>query len=203
MERRTLLGTLAATAFAGCTGYATAPVGKDTTTEDETTTDGGWFPYQIEDVRTDDPPADDVTIEVTVERHFTVDHPAMLRVAFTNEADEAREFAFGSLVPWDGLLGQHEDGTSSLLLSPGDSVVPDEPDENCWQATDGIALPAVMRTETLDPGGTVAADFNVLAAHDSHDCIQTGSYRFEDGNYLDEGWGFDVQIVAIVEEENE
>jgi len=46
-----------------------------------------------------------------------------------------------------------------------------------------------MRTETLDPGGTVAADFNVLAAHDSHDCIQTGSYRFEDGNYLDEGWG--------------
>jgi len=43
----------------------------------------------------------------------------MLRVAFTNEADEAREFAFGSLVPWDGLLGQHEDGTSSLLLSPG------------------------------------------------------------------------------------
>ncbi|WP_232702300.1 hypothetical protein [Halobacterium wangiae] len=215
MKRRALLGTLAATAFAGCTGYATAPVGDDstttedrtttgdrTTTEDRTTTDGGeTFAYQIDGVETDDPPVEDVTIDVTVERNFTTAHPAVLRVAFTNDAGEEREFAFGSLVPWDGLWGQHEDGTSSLLLAPGDSVVPDEPEENCWQATDGIALPAVMRTETLEPGETVAAEFNVLAAHDSDACIQIGNYRFEDASYLNEGWGFDVQIGAIVEKD--
>ena len=212
MKRRALLGTLATTAFAGCTGYVGGSVDDTSTTTDETTTnetttnettttDGGeTFPYQLDSVQTDDPPVENVTIDVTVERSFTTDHPATLRVAFTNTADEAREFAFGSLVPWDGIRGDHQDGTSSLLLAPGDNVVPDTPDEDCWQATDGLALPAVMRTATLDPDETVSTEFNVLATHDSQNCIQPGSYRFEKENYLDEGWGFSVEVAATAEE---
>jgi hypothetical protein len=210
MKRRAFLGTIAATTFAGCSGYVGGGVddgggtttGNTTTTGETTTAGDGMFNYQLDDVRTDDQPVEKVTIDVTVEQNFTMDHPAVLRIAFTNTADEAREFGFGSLVPWDGLWGEHQDGTSSLLLAPGDSVVPEAPDDDCWQATDGIALPAVVRTETLDPGETVTGEFNVLATHGSEACLQTGSYRFGDENYLNEGWGFDVVVGAIVEEEN-
>ncbi|WP_232685868.1 hypothetical protein [Halobacterium zhouii] len=210
MKRRALLGTLATTAFAGCTSVLgdSANTTDDPTTTDEPTdspetteptTEDEFFSYHIDDVQTDDAPVADVTIDVTVEQQFALEHPAVLRVAFTNDADEAREFQFGSLVPWDELWGTHEDDTSELLLAPGTSVVPDEPEDDCWRATDGVALPMVMKSETLDPGETRIHDFRVLATHDSENCFQSGTYRFEDEGYLGEGWGFSVHVVPIVE----
>lgn len=210
MKRRTYLGTLAAVTFAGCTG---SRGGSDTTTDDETTdqttdkqtttdgtTDAGaGFPYHLDNVQTDDPPVEDVTIDVTETKYFSVDQPARLEVAFTNDANEARTFTFGSLVPWDTILGENVDGPGRLLLAPGDGVVPEEPSDDCWQATDGVALPSVMRDETVDPGETVTGEFHVLAAHDSEECHPIGTYRFEDENYLDEGWGFSVDVGVIVE----
>ncbi|MUV61053.1 hypothetical protein [Halobacterium sp. CBA1126] len=190
MHRRSYLGTLAAAALAGCVG---APAAGDEPTTG-TTTDG--FPYSLTNARPDDPPVDAVTVDVTVTEDFTADHPARLAVAFTNDADDERTFQFGSLVPWDGIRGAHDDEDAALYLSPGGDVVPDAPADDCWQATDGIALPAVMREATLDAGETVSREFDVLAAHDSQRCHPPGTYRFEDGNYLGEGWGFSVDVVA-------
>ncbi|MCG1003434.1 MULTISPECIES: hypothetical protein [Halobacterium] len=187
MHRRTYLGALAATALAGCTS---APADS---------ADGSGFPYALVNVQTDDPPVADATVEVSVTENFSTDHPARLDVAFTNDGDESRTFVFGSLVPWDAIRGGHEDGDATLLLSPNAGVTPDEPSDDCWQATDGVALPAVMREATLDPGETVSREFSVLAAHDSQQCHPTGTYRFEDSNYLGSGWGFSVDVVSVVE----
>ncbi|WP_353634023.1 hypothetical protein ABSL23_12940 [Halobacterium sp. NMX12-1] len=189
MNRRTYLGTLAAAALAGCTG---APAG-------DTPDDTSDFPYTLTNVQTDDPPVENATIDVTVTAQFTTDHPARLEVAFTNDADDARTFTFGSLVPWDAIRGTREDGDATLLLSPDAGVTPEEPSDDCWQATDGVALPAVMREETLDPGETASREFRVLAAHDSEECHPTGTYRFEDDNYLGEGWRFSLNVVSEVE----
>jgi hypothetical protein len=217
VKRRTYLGTLATVTLAGCTGSRggggttddetsdqTTDQTSDQTTDEQTTTDGTTdagvgFPYHLDNVQTDDSPVEDVTIGVTVTENLSRDQPARLEVAFTNDADEARTFSFGSLVPWDTVLGKNAEGQGTLLLAPDDGVVPEEPSDDCWQATDGIALPAVMREETLDPGETVTGEFHVLAAHDSDECHPIGTYRFEDENYLDEGWGFSVDVGAIVE----
>lgn len=186
MHRRTYLGTLAAAALAGCVG---APASNEPV---DGTTSG--FPYTLTNVQTDAPPVQNVTIDVTVTADFTTDHPARLEVAFTNDGDDARTFAFGSLVPWDAIRGTHDDGSATLLLSPDAGVTPEEPSDGCWQATDGVVLSAVMREETLDPGETASREFRVLAAYDSQNCHPTGTYRFEDGNYLGEGWGFSVDV---------
>lgn len=224
MKRRALLGTLATTAFAGCTGVlgdsvdptddATStddPTQSDdstdstdgTDTRDETDTTDEFFSYGISDVRTDDQPKSDVTVDVTVEQNFSMDRPAVLRVSFTNDADEAREFQFGSLVPWDAIWGDHEDQTSSLLLAPGTGVVPDEPEDDCWRATDNVALPMVVKSETVGPGETRSHDFRVLVQHDSDACLQIGTYRFQDEGYLGDGWGFSVDVAAIVESDSD
>ncbi|MCD2203489.1 hypothetical protein [Halobacterium sp. KA-6] len=195
MHRRTYLATLATTALAGC---VSAPASDNPTTG---TTSG--FPYTLTNVQTDDPPVENVTIDVTVTADFTTDHPARLEVAFTNDADDTQTFAFGSLVPWDAIRGTHEDNEAALLLSPNAGVTPDEPSDDCWQATDGVALPAVMYEETLDPDETVSREFRVLAAHDSQNCHPTGTYRFEDSNYLGEGWGFSVDVVPSETENGE
>jgi hypothetical protein len=188
MHRRTYLATLATTALAGCVGAPASDSPADGTTN--------GFPYTLTNVQTDDPPVENVTIDVTVTADFTTDHPARLEVAFTNDADDTQTFAFGSLVPWDAIRGTHEDNEAALLLSPNAGVTPDEPSDDCWQATDGVALPAVMYEETLDPDETVSREFRVLAAHDSQNCHPTGTYRFEDSNYLGEGWGFSVDVAA-------
>jgi hypothetical protein len=185
VNRRTYLGALAAVGLAGCTS---APADS---------TDGtSGFPYTLANARADDPPVEDVTVDVTVTADFTADHPARLEVAFTNDADETRTFTFGSLVPWDAIRGAHEDGDATLLLSPDAGVAPDEPTGDCWQATDGVVLAAVMREEALDPGETASREYRVLAAHDSQNCHPTGTYRFGDSNYLGREWGFSVDVVA-------
>lgn len=209
MKRRSYLGTLAAVTLAGCTGSragsgATTSDGTTDQTTDEPTTDGGTtadgtgFPYHLANVQTGDPPAANVTVEASVTRQFSMDQPARLEVAFTNDADESRTFMFGSLVPWDTILGENVDGPGTLLLAPTDGVVPDEPTDDCWRATDGVALPAVMQEEKLEPNETVTGEFHVLAAHDSEECHPPGTYRFEDENYLDDGWWFEVDVLPIV-----
>ncbi|NIC00539.1 hypothetical protein [Halobacterium sp. R2-5] len=216
MKRRTYLAALSAAAVAGCTG---APVtgggdgettaGPTTTTKsrtsngpttgDRTTNERPWFRYAIDGVRTADAPLEEVTMDARVTREFSVDHPARLEVSFTNTADEERTFVFGSLVPWDGLWGQHQSADATMLLAPDDGVVPDGTSDDCWQATDGVALPEVMREETVDPGATVRGEFAVLAAHDSDQCHPHGTYRFEKDNYLESGWWFELDLVPLVE----
>lgn len=203
MKRRAFLGAVAATAVAGCTGV-TGDDGTDSTSGDgttRTTTDrfGNYFGYNLDDVETADPPADDLSVDVSIVENFTPDHPATLRVAFTNEADEERTFQFGSLVPWDALWGSREEGPGELLLDPNAGVAPDEPGDDCWRATDNVALPAVMRSKTLESGETVSREFSVLATHDSETCHEQGTYRFEDEGYLQHGFWFEVSVIPIVE----
>jgi hypothetical protein len=206
MRRRAFLAAVGATAVAGCTGVTGSeepndPQTTDPETTDPTTTDDSsdYFSYRLDDVETAAPPAEDVSVDVSIVENFTQDHPATLRVAFTNEADEERTFEFGSLVPWDTIRGQRDEGPGILLLDPNAGVAPDEPTDNCWRATDKVALPAVMRSKTLAAGETVSREFAVLAAHDSETCHEQGTYRFEDENYLDEGFWFEVTVVPIVE----
>jgi hypothetical protein len=219
VKRRTYLATAAGVvaALAGCTGELADSGGTDPdrtepptdgttgdgTTGDEPTDgaddgngieDGGGFPYAVTGIEADDPPVEAVTVDATAPENFSTDHPARVEVAFTNEADESRTFQFGSLVPWDGIYGAGRDGNASLLLAPTDGVVPGEPTDGCWRATDGIALPAVMRSETLDPGETVSREYALLAAHDSDACHPPVTYRFESEHYLGGGWGFDVTV---------
>lgn len=198
MRRRAFLTAVTATAVAGCTG-----VSGDDTPDDRQTTDqsSDYFGYHLDDVETADPPVDEVSIDVSIVENFTQDHPATLRVAFTNEADEERTFQFGSLVPWDSIRGQREDAPGVLLLDPNAGVAPDEPSGDCWRATDNVALPAVMRSKTLSAGETVSREFAVLAAHDSETCHEQGTYRFEDQGYLKEGFWFEFSIVPVVEAE--
>jgi hypothetical protein len=203
MRRRAFLAAVTATAVAGCTGVTGSETPEDPQTTDQETTDrfGNYFGYNLDDVETAEPPADDVSVDVSIVENFTQDHPATLRLAFTNDADEERTFEFGSLVPWDTIRGQREDGPGVLLLDPNAGVAPDEPSDNCWRATDNVALPAVMRSKTLGAGETVSREFAVLAAHDSETCHEQGTYRFDDENYLDDGFWFEVSVVPIVEGE--
>lgn len=211
MKRRAFIGTAAAAAFAGCTGVGGNSAGEpteanpttdgtttDNTTTDETTTtipgeDEEAF-YALEVIETDPAPAEDVEMNVAVTESFTSEHPAELRVEFTNTADEQRKFQFGSLVPWDAIWGDAVGGSGRLLLAPGDGVAPDEPEDQCWRAMDGLALPAVMRSETLDAGETASQEFHVLATKDSETCHEPGDYRFRDDGYLESGWGFTVTV---------
>jgi hypothetical protein len=206
MRRRAFLGAVAATAFAGCTGVTgddqpATELGSQTTDQETTDRFGSVFGYQLDDVETANPPAEDVSVDVSIVENFTHDHPATLRVAFTNEADRERTFQFGSLVPWDALWGSREEAAGELLLDPNAGVAPDEPSDDCWRATDNVALPAVMHSKTIGAGETVSREFAVLGAHDSETCHEQGTYRFEDEKYLDDGFWFEVSVVPIVEGE--
>ncbi|MFC3476852.1 hypothetical protein [Halobacterium litoreum] len=212
MKRRAFVGVLATTAFAGCAGVAgnsddePSPSDDTTTEDDETTTpteregDGPESGYDITDVETDDVSLDGVSIEVSVAEQATTDRPASLRVAFTNEGDEPREFQFGSLVPWDALWGDADTG-GELFLAPDDGVVPEESPDGCWQATDGVALASVVRSAELDAGETVSRTFAVLAPHEGDACVETGTYRFEGGIRAAPDWGFDVEVRRYTAEE--
>lgn len=139
---------------------------------------------------------------------------ARIEIGFTNDAETARTFEFGSLAPFSDVRGT---GPTSLLLIPnvsgigvvdengdGDTVlIPDEPGKNCWQAEDGLVLPEVLVTPTVEPGETLRESYDVVAAANASGCLPSGDYRFAQrvDEVIGEGeteplsrWGFSLSI---------
>lgn len=156
------------------------------------------------------PPDRQVSITVKVVEQFSSSSPADLRIEFTNEAQTRREFDFGSVSPFEAIVG-YSDAVHRIHAIPNDdkagagpypAVVPKSPIDGCWK------LPDTYHTDTFgllwpaDSGATTRMTYAVLDDLDSEDCLPAGEYRFEDGwgerfpdnEFVNYSWGFTVEL---------
>jgi hypothetical protein len=131
----------------------------------------------------------------------TADHPATLRVTFTNTTEETNEYTFGGMpAPFSDNVGSAEGDGGRLVLLPPDSA-PEEPSNGCWEYGQPISQPAIP-TEPLDPGETISTTQAILSHEDNDECFPAGNYRFQgmvevDGTNYE--WGFTVSVGVLSE----
>lgn len=211
MKRRALLASLPVAALAGCLGNGTGGAGENptettrpttdaTTTDPETTTNGtstesdtGEFPLTLEAASTDDFPDLPVSASVSILRDYATTHPARIEFSLTNDSDEPQTYSFGPIVPWSTLYGTSETDSEAILVPGENAKIVPESSRDCWTAKDDLAQAQMIQNVTLDAGETRSVEFSVLARKDF--CLEAGTYRFEDTNYLGETpWGFALTL---------
>jgi hypothetical protein len=189
MQRRQFLaaaGTVSAIPLAGCFAGAL----------DSDSNDGSTYPTLSVDA---DPLSGSGTVSVSVIREFGPEQPARLRIALTNDGDEALSAIFGTVPPFTDLHGDHTEGDARLLLVPTDDqrkrrVIPETPSDGAWRATGDVATNATAIMTEVPTGETVAQTYDLLAGPET-DGLPTGDYRFEVRDYLGrETWGFTVSV---------
>lgn len=159
-------------------------------------------------VSNDEESVDFADVRATVVRQFDDDAPARIRVAFTNTDDAEREFSFSAAPPFSGLIGRRGNSDAFALLVPLETevhvaaaidglpapteVIPDEPTDGCWLATESLSADPVSVPRRLAPGETLAETYALLAApFGNNPCPLTGEYRFRSHSYFDGNlWGF-------------
>lgn len=189
MQRRQFLaaaGTVSATALAGCFAGTLEPESGD----------GSTYPSLSVDT---DPLAGPASASVSVVRDFDADRPARLRIALTNEGDDALSAIFGTVPPFTDLHGEHTEEDARLLLVPTDDqrkrrVIPETPSGGTWRATDDVATNATAIMTEVPASETVAQTYDLLTGPET-DGLPAGDYRFEVRDYLGrETWGFTVSV---------
>ncbi|PSQ38677.1 hypothetical protein BRD13_05785 [Halobacteriales archaeon SW_5_70_135] len=188
MDRRRCLRSVAAAAgvaTAGCSGLDA----------------GSQFP-DLSVAAVDPVPLAEASADVAVERGFTGDRPATLRVALTNDADRERTVRSLMGLPFPPYDGHQYDGDGVVELVPRiedyPDVVPAEPTRSCWAATRSAGGEDVDVGRTLAPGETFERRYVLLSAPRADGCVPAGRYRFEKERYADTGerWGFTVEATG-------
>ena len=191
MHRRTLLASIPAlassTAVAGCLG------GTD------------------EEVRS----TPTVSLEVEVLQSFADDHPARVRLTFTNRADDLLLLSPGTMQGIPGPLtaisgSRRDDGRELLVFYRGGDVeqyalcagedrspIPDEPVDGCWRppCTDGLEIISAHGPLELAPDETITGEYTVLDGFDDG-CLRPGTYEFEDSTAI--GPAVPMQAVGVL-----
>lgn len=162
---------------------------------------------------TGDQVPDDWHVNLTVEvvEQFTDHSPARLRIEFTNEASNTREFLFDTNAPFDALVGRTDDGEKvhavpnnddSPDANPYSSVIPRSPDDGCWKLTSSYGSEGFGLRWPAESGATTVMSYSVLGDPEATECLPPGKYRFEDewGELLPDdediwhSWGFTAEL---------
>jgi hypothetical protein len=186
----------AASLTAGCSERLLSNVGSD----GRTLASMHELRFRVENL-----PSESDVATLTAERtaEMTADHPARVRVRFTNTGEREREFDFGDPPPFAAYFARQQGGEARLYLLPPDGrgfnpefpderyVLPERPTEGCWRALDEPSFNAMAVPRTLAPGESIVREYLLLSDPAQEGCFPPGAYRFV-------GWG--GQAFAIVVE---
>jgi hypothetical protein len=163
MQRRralAALGSLAATATAGCLGQFTGSDGSEPIT------------------------ADDLAFTASVVDDSPKSSPPRVSVALEPDGRDVR-FAGGTALPFtsfrstdDALLAVPPDEGGVSPRGDRETIVPDARD-GCWRATTNVKTTMELAYETLSPGEAATLDLTVLAAPDADACPVDATYTFQ------------------------
>lgn len=151
-----------------------------------------------------------VSLTVGVIEQFSSSSPAELRIELTNVAQTKREFDFGSVSPFEAMVG-YSDAGHRIHAIPNDdeagagpfpAVVPQSPIEGCWKLADTYDTETFGLLWPADSGATTRMTYALLDGLDTEDCLPDGEYRFEgewgerfpDDEWVDYSWGFTVEL---------
>lgn len=156
------------------------------------------------EVNADPIPQDwNVSIEVSVAQQYSVENPAQIRIQFTNEASEVRQFSFGPVVPFGNLYGEHTDKDEEVYLVPQQDthigntyaeLVPDSANGMCWRPESNFIVHPIKQNKKLRPDESCTGTYALLAGEEGI-CLRAGTYKFEREEYTNNRrWGFDVTL---------
>jgi hypothetical protein len=123
-----------------------------------------------------------------VERQFSDENPALIRLGLQNKTSEERILHTGVPLPFPGFSNDEGDVHGMYLLTEdekgflqnrnGDPIIPEHPDKGCWriQPTGGHGQTQVGFS--LAPGELYESDYVVLAPADADACLPAGDYHF-------------------------
>ncbi|NEU55493.1 hypothetical protein [Halorussus sp. MSC15.2] len=206
MNRRQLLGAVGGGASISVCGFL-----KTMSSNDE---EVAYPKVSVHGDTTD--PERNVALSVEVIQQFSRESPAEIQVAFTNTAESAREFYFGSTPPFSEYLStERNDGTQLVAIprnrshislgdvndatgesSENQEIVPERPLDGCWRLHGDLAVWGFANQKTVKPGETLQEKFTVLDYSDNTTCLPGGEYRFVSPNYFGQNnpWGFTVEL---------
>jgi len=226
MRRRTILTTLGASALplAGCLG--TAAPGTDheprSSTEKGQPTSLPSIAVRSED---EQPPTASVTVSVErqfsatrpakIEITYTNTAESSRKIDFQASPPFSEYVSTGQAPPNLAIIpddhshmapvreSKQDSETGSLTVRKSidtdstdeRSLVPETPVEGCW-ATNGFSVYGVAHPKTLEPGESVAEEYVVLGQSADSTCLPSGSARFEQAGYFEDGqsWGFTIEL---------
>ncbi|WP_227353980.1 hypothetical protein [Haladaptatus salinisoli] len=178
MQRRAVLGALAASATAGCLGGVL-----------DIASDGARLSLETDPV----PDGLPATLSAELVSTATPEHPPRLRVGFECTADEPRTFRFSYPGPFADAVSTATDGSRLVFEYETES---NDRRDGCWRSTGSGGWGAVER-RTLVPGERTGIEWSVLNHSGNESCFPPGRYRFEDRYGVDGEtyeWGFRLRI---------
>lgn len=157
-------------------------------------------PRTVELTITGDPQPDGFSGEYSVQQlaEMSADHPARVRVTFTNTATEPMTFRFSSPAPFSDSVGTKQDEISKLVLVRPTTTTTRS--DGCWEHSVG-GQPASV-AQTLDPNKQIHIDWSIFSHRKNEECFPAGNYRFEDEvevNGSTYRWGFTVSVGVLAE----
>lgn len=167
--------------------------------------------YPIVSAAGDPVPSDrQVSITVEVVKQFSSSSPAELRIEFTNDAQSKREFDFGSVAPFEAMVGDSDSGHQIHAIpnddeagaGPYPAVVPQSPIEGCWKLADTYDTETFGLLWPADSEATTTMTYALLDYLDTENCLLEGEYRFDgewgerfpDDEWVAYSWGFTVEL---------
>lgn len=209
MNRREMLAALGTVSIpAGCSSIVSSGPAETAPTDTPTTRTPKLSVSQREHQQPD------AELDVDIRQQFSADHPARLRVSFTNTADHERQIEFGPSPPFS----EYRSMTLDLVVIPEDfnfiepssetetettdafvvtrSLVPSEPQDGCWEIENEFGHFAPVNERALLPGETIRREYTVLNSVEGEPCLPKGDHEFVSADYFDEEtpWGFTIHI---------
>lgn len=123
-----------------------------------------------------------------VERQFSDEHPALIRLGLQNKTSQERILHTGPPLPFPAFRNDGDDAHGMYLITEdekgfhhnrnGDPIIPEHPDEGCWriQPTGGHGQTQVGFS--LSPGELYESNYVVLAPASADACLPAGDYHF-------------------------
>lgn len=140
-----------------------------------------------------------VTLEAEVLRSFAEEHPARVRLSFTNQTTERLLLSPGTMQgipgPLTAIRGRRREDDRELLVfyrgkdvrryarcaDGGGSPIPDEPVDGCWRVacSGGLEVISAHGQLELAPEERITGEYTVLDGFDEG-CLSSGTYEFAD-----------------------
>lgn len=136
--------------------------------------------------------SDSLSFTGDVLRQASDEAPARVKAILSNRGQSSVDVGYGPTLLFTDNAGGLYDWPEDLVLKPETYIGPwDDPyqtDDGCWRfPEEGQTLvESSLEWRTLEPNQSLSEEYNIYTRGDSLPCLPQGTYRFQDGKFLEQ-----------------
>lgn len=155
-------------------------------------------------------PAPGISPVGDVERQYSDEQPALIRLGLQNDTNEKVTINTGQPLPFAAYHNDPEEPNTMYLITEGEQgflhnkdekpIIPDAPEDGCWRIRPTGGHGGALVGFYLQPEEAREARYVVLADSSDSECLPAGDYHFSSTVHVDEvGNTFDWNLTVMVQ----